>query len=106
MDSQTQAIQFGVESFYSSNRGEAYKSRMLLWGFSLIGFTVSALRAPHGGISIAVMATFFLVIVGLVDYFLLRQFRPGQLVVKLTEEGVESPMISGSSASKSSADVA
>ncbi len=96
MDSQTQAIQFGVESFYSSNRGEAYKSRMLLWGFSLIGFTVSALRAPHGGISIAVMATFFLVIVGLVDYFLLRQFRPGQLVVKLTEEGVESPMISGS----------
>lgn len=36
MDSQTQAIQFGVESFYSSNRGEAYKSRMLLWGFSLI----------------------------------------------------------------------
>jgi rhomboid protease GluP len=69
---------------------------MLLWGFSLIGFTVSALRAPHGGISIAVMATFFLVIVGLVDYFLLRQFRPGQLVVKLTEEGVESPMISGS----------
>lgn len=96
MDSQTQAIQFGVESFYSSNRGEAYKSRMLLWGFSLIGLTVSALRAPHGGISIAVMATFFLVIVGLVDYFLLRQFRPGQLVVKLTEEGVESPMISGS----------
>lgn len=96
MDSQTQAIQFGVKSFYSSNRSEAYKSRMLLWGFSLIGFTVSALRAPYGDISVAVMATFFLVIVGLVDYFLLRQFRPGQLVVKLSEEGVESPMISGS----------
>ena len=96
MDSQTQAIQTGIETFYSSNRNEANKSRMLLWGFSLIGFAISALRAPHTGVGIGVMAFVFLVIVGLVDYFLLRQFRPGQLVVKLSEEGIESPMLTGS----------
>lgn len=95
MDSQTQAIQCGVESFYSSNRNEAYKSRMLLWGFSLIGFAISALRASHNGFGIAGMAVIFLVLVGLVDFFFLRQFRPGQLVVKLSEEGIESPMLTG-----------
>lgn len=95
MDSQSQAIQFGVESFYSSNRHEAYKSRMLLWGFSLIGFTISALRATHNGVGIAGMAVAFLVIVGLVDFFLLRQFRTGQLVLKLSDDGIESPMLSG-----------
>lgn len=95
MNSQSQAIQFGVESFYSSNRNEAYKSRMLLWGFSLIGFAISALRANHNGMGIAGMAVVFLIFVGLVDYFLLRQFRPGQLVVKLSDEGIESPMLSG-----------
>lgn len=95
MDSKMQAMQVGVESFISSNRSEAYKSRMLLWGFALIGFTIAVLRAPHTGTSIVVMAVVFLVIIGLVDYFLLRQFRPGQLVVKLTDDGVESPMMSG-----------
>lgn len=37
----------------------------------------------------------FLVLIGLVDYFLLRQFRPGQLVIQITDEGIESPMLSG-----------
>jgi rhomboid protease GluP len=68
---------------------------MLLWGFALIGFTIAVLRAPHTGTSIVAMAVVFLAIIGMVDYFLLRQFRPGQLVVKLTDEGVESPMMSG-----------
>lgn len=68
---------------------------MLLWGFALIGFTISVLRAPNTGTSIVGMAVVFLAIIGLVDYLLLRQFRPGQLVVKLTDEGVESPMMSG-----------
>lgn len=95
MDSKSQSIQFGVESFYSSNRHEAYKSRMLLWGFSLIGFAISALRASHNGPGIATMAVAFLIIVGLVDYFLLRQFRPGQLVVKLSDDGIDSPMLTG-----------
>lgn len=95
MDSKSQVIQPGVESFISSNRSEAYKSRMLLWGFALIGFTISVLRAPDTGTSIVGMAVVFLAIIGLVDYLLLRQFRPGQLVVKLTDEGVESPMMSG-----------
>ncbi|TXT28116.1 MAG: rhomboid protease, partial [Rhodocyclaceae bacterium] len=95
MDSKTQAMQVGVESFISSNRSEAYKSRMLLWGFALIGFTIAVLRAPHTATSIVAMAVVFLAIIGVVDYFLLRQFRPGQLVVKLTDEGVESPMMSG-----------
>lgn len=97
MDTTTQAIQPGIESFISSNRSETYKSRMLLWGFSLIGFTISVLRAPHTGTSIVAMVVVFLALIGLVDYFLLRQFRPGQLVVKLTDEGVESPMMTGPS---------
>lgn len=95
MNSKSQVIQPGIESFFSSNRGEAYKSRMLLWGFALIGFTISMLRAPHTGTSVAVMAVSFLVLIGLVDYFLLRQFRPGQLVLQVTDEGIESPMLSG-----------
>lgn len=68
---------------------------MLLWGFALIGFTISALRVSHSGTSLAVMTAVFLVIIGLLDFFLLRQFRPGQLVIKLTKMGIESPMISG-----------
>ena len=95
MDSKSQVIQPGIESFFSSNRGEAYKSRMLLWGFALIGFTISMLRAPHTGTSVAAMVVSFLVLIGLVDYFLLRQFRPGQLVIQITDEGIESPMLSG-----------
>ena len=41
------------------------------------------------------MVVSFLVLIGLVDYFLLRQFRPGQLVIQITDEGIESPMLSG-----------
>ncbi|WP_126448007.1 rhomboid family protein [Sulfuricystis multivorans] len=95
MDSKSQVIQPGIESFFSSNRGEAYKSRMLLWGFALIGFTISMLRAPHTGTNVVAMVISFLVLIGLVDYFLLRQFRPGQLVIQISDEGIESPMLSG-----------
>lgn len=95
MSGEIQATQPEIDSFFSSSRSEAFKARVLLWSFAFIGLTISLLRT-EGSTSALVVAGVFILIIGLVDRYFLREFRPGQLVIKLTEHGIESPLLSGS----------
>jgi rhomboid protease GluP len=85
------------ENFYSSSKSPMGRARRWLWIGALIGLALVLLMAITKG----TMSTFFTVFTFMLIFFLpldwlmRRQLKPGQALIVLNRESIESPIFSG-----------
>ncbi|HXU93521.1 MAG TPA: rhomboid family intramembrane serine protease [Gallionella sp.] len=87
-------IQF-PQSFFSSSNSHLSKVRRWMWLGSLIGFAIGVIAAKG-----STFVLFTLVIIGMavllpMELIYRRQMRPGQPLVMLDDNGIESPILNG-----------
>lgn len=90
-----QVVENNDESFYSSSASHLGKSRRWLWLSAVLGLAISAARNKGSVGSLLFSTVFVLLFIGLIDWFLRRQLKPGQALVTVDREGIESPIFTG-----------
>lgn len=90
-----EAPESSEERFYSSNKSQLGKVRRWLWLGAAIGLVLPVIgnKATLG--SFLLSAVFMLLIFGPIDWFMRRQFRPGQALLTLSHDAIESPVFTG-----------
>lgn len=95
MVNSNESVENDDESFYSSNASHLGKSRRWLWLSAALGLAISAASSKGSMGSFLFSIVFVALLIGAMDWFLRRQLKPGQALVTLSQEGVESPIFAG-----------